>query len=87
MCFLDKVNFHGSELQNNPRVDVDSVEDCIKGCSEANGCKSITFNLESKQCWLKSVLFTPETNGYTINYEQVTGSLNMDCLFGKLENS
>ena len=85
-CFLDKVNFHGADLGGNPRVDVVSVEDCVRLCSGVDDCMGITFKLESKQCWLKCTFFTPQTNGYVSDYEEVTGSLNMDCLLGKPEN-
>ena len=48
-----------------------------------DGCYSLTFKVETKDCWLASLLFNPLTEGYTTDHENVTGSLNMDCLFGK----
>ena len=82
-CFLDEVDFQGADMPGNPRRNLASVEDCINICNTVNGCKGLTFKADAKKCWLKSILFTPQTDGYLTNYDYVTGSLNMDCLYGK----
>ena len=70
-------------MRGNPRRNLASVEDCINICNTVNGCKGLTFKVESKLCWLKSILFTPQTKGYKADYQYVTRSVNMDCLYGK----
>ena len=85
ICVLEKVNFQGSDITVNGNLEVDlaSIEDCIYHCTTVNGCKGLTFNVETKKCQLKHVLFTPQTNGYTADSESDVASLNMDCFLGK----
>ena len=70
-------------MSGNPRTGIVSIEDCINVCNAVHGCKGLTFKAETERCWLKSVHFTPLTSSYITGFDSVTGSLNMDCLFGK----
>ena len=70
-------------MSGNPRTGIASKEDCVNVCSTVNGCKGLTFKADTKRCWLKTATFTDKTAGYVTDYSYVSGSINMDCLFGK----
>ena len=82
-CFVDQADFQGSDISGNPREGFATSEACIKACKAHGECKGLVYKADTNECWFKSVHFTLQTDVYVTGSQDVTGSLNMECLFGK----
>ena len=74
-CIEEKKNFGGADITNS--IGFDNIYDCARWCLSKVGCKSVTLDISSHKCWLKS-----KPRGDRALFGSNTHSLTIDCLLG-----
>ena len=77
-CLREGIFFSGADLRN---LIVENKEECIRHCVDTDSCKSISFRMSDKRCYLKS-----RRGGSVPSINAGYSSMNMECDNSKMTN-